>query len=194
MPSMPTQVDQNAYRKIDVDAFDEDRFVEDEELLQAKFSADDDAAAGGAAPASSGRLVANVTNVDLHPPRQAQEIEKQVNSAAQEVRQLLTRGGIADALKIALANAPTGSAPQQTKLKHTQTVMDILSAVKATDIPNILKGLSQDDVDTLMKYVYRGMEYPDKFNPQTLLSWHEKTFEVGGVGCIVRVMTDRRTV
>jgi actin related protein 2/3 complex, subunit 5 len=27
-----------------------------------------------------------------------------------------------------------------------------------------------------------------------LLSWHEKLVEVAGVGCIVRVMTDRRTV
>ena len=27
-----------------------------------------------------------------------------------------------------------------------------------------------------------------------LLSWHEKVVEVAGVGCVVRVMTDRRTV
>lgn len=27
-----------------------------------------------------------------------------------------------------------------------------------------------------------------------LLSWHEKLIDVAGPGCIVRVMTDRRTV
>lgn len=27
-----------------------------------------------------------------------------------------------------------------------------------------------------------------------LLSWHEKLVEIAGPGCIVRVMTDRRTV
>jgi actin related protein 2/3 complex subunit 5 len=27
-----------------------------------------------------------------------------------------------------------------------------------------------------------------------LLSWHEKVVEVAGLGCIMRVMTDRRTV
>jgi actin related protein 2/3 complex subunit 5 len=27
-----------------------------------------------------------------------------------------------------------------------------------------------------------------------LLSWHEKVVEIAGVGCIMRVMTDRRTV
>lgn len=27
-----------------------------------------------------------------------------------------------------------------------------------------------------------------------LLSWHEKVVEIAGLGCITRVMTDRRTV
>lgn len=27
-----------------------------------------------------------------------------------------------------------------------------------------------------------------------LLSWHEKVVEIAGAGCVVRVMTDRRTV
>jgi actin related protein 2/3 complex subunit 5 len=78
-------------------------------------------------------------------------------------------------------------------------------------------------LDVLMKYLYKGMSIgappktPIKITPQStgfsqvgsrslgvnegvtaamsvLLSWHEKVVEVGGIGCIVRCMTDRRRV
>ncbi|KAF2101848.1 Arp2/3 complex subunit Arc16 [Rhizodiscina lignyota] len=79
-------------------------------------------------------------------------------------------------------------------------------------------------VDCLMKYIYKGMAQasPSSGSKGTmtrqatggfsqiqgrvgagegsghtmgvLLSWHEKLVEIAGVGCIVRVMTDRRTV
>ncbi|KAF2198176.1 Arp2/3 complex 16 kDa subunit ARPC5 [Delitschia confertaspora ATCC 74209] len=76
-------------------------------------------------------------------------------------------------------------------------------------------------LDVLMKYIYKGMAQSNTANtaktmtPQAtgfsqihargggegggqamsvLLSWHEKLVEIAGPGCIVRVMTDRRTV
>ncbi|KAF2795213.1 Arp2/3 complex 16 kDa subunit ARPC5 [Melanomma pulvis-pyrius CBS 109.77] len=76
-------------------------------------------------------------------------------------------------------------------------------------------------LDVLMKYIYKGMAHTSaastttKITPQAtgfsqvhssrsgegggqamsvLLSWHEKLVEIAGPGCIVRVMTDRRTV
>lgn len=76
--------------------------------------------------------------------------------------------------------------------------------------------------DCLMKYIYKGMAQATPpsgskgMSPQStgfsqiqgrvgaaegsghamsvLLSWHEKLVEIAGLGCIVRVMTDRRTV
>ena len=74
-----------AHRKIDVDAFDADQFVEDEELLNARFSAGDDES--GASSAVS----ANVTNMHLQPPRPAAEIEKEMSDIAAEVRSLLNK-------------------------------------------------------------------------------------------------------
>jgi actin related protein 2/3 complex subunit 5 len=78
-------------------------------------------------------------------------------------------------------------------------------------------------LDTLMKYLYKGMSGSSSskgsgISPtptggfsqvggrsfggaegggqmmSVLLSWHEKVVEVAGVGSVVRVMTDRRTV
>ncbi|KAF1972008.1 Arp2/3 complex 16 kDa subunit ARPC5 [Bimuria novae-zelandiae CBS 107.79] len=76
-------------------------------------------------------------------------------------------------------------------------------------------------LDVLMKYIYKGMAQTSgastsrNITPQAtgfsqihargggegggqamsvLLSWHEKLVEIAGPGCIVRVMTDRRTV
>ena len=87
-----------------------------------------------------------------------------------------------------------GKEHQQAKDRNTQTVMEALLSVRSNDMSNIVKSLSSEDLDVLMKYVYKGMAFPEVFNAATLLSWHEKTLEIGGLGSIVRVMTDQRTV
>lgn len=76
----------------------------------------------------------------------------------------------------------------------TQTTMDVLAAVKSGEIAALVKSLNVDQVDALMKYLYCGMATPEKFNSAVLLQWHEKAFESGGVGSIVRVLTDRRVL
>jgi actin related protein 2/3 complex subunit 5 len=72
--------------------------------------------------------------------------------------------------------------------------MSVLSAIKSTDIATALKSLNVDQMDVLMKYVYKGMAGPETYNPAILLQWHEKLVETAGLGCIVRVLTDRKTV
>ncbi|KAI6023161.1 hypothetical protein PISMIDRAFT_100982, partial [Pisolithus microcarpus 441] len=75
-----------------------------------------------------------------------------------------------------------------------QTVVSVLNNTKGT-VPNILKSLSQDARDTLMKYIYKGMGVPGwgDVSGNVLLAWQEKLTEVAGTGCIVRVMSDPRT-
>ena len=54
-------------------------------------------------------------------------------------------------------------------------VMEALTSVKtAADIATITKTFSVDQIDTLMKYIYKGMSKPESFNAATLLTWHEK--------------------
>ena len=89
-------------------------------------------------------------------------------------------------------------------------MLDVLTRFRATEVEKAVKALSADEVDTLMKYVYRGFQEPTENSCGILLVWHEKVisilfvtdlhlhfsqaFEIGGLGSIVRVMADRRTV
>lgn len=95
-----------------------------------------------------------------------------------------------------------------------QTLLTILNSTKSTDISGAIRLLPQDDQDTLMKYLYRGMATPGggDISCSILLAWHEKVCiyvcvlhalrvltrtqltEIAGTGCIVRTMTDRRIV
>ncbi|CAO3669102.1 unnamed protein product [Umbelopsis vinacea] len=116
---------------------------------------------------------------DAESGRSVEEITGLVDSRATDVRNLLTRGNINDALTKSLEDPPYGRN---------------LEMPRANDIPTAIKGLDVDQQDVLMKYLYAALAKPEQFNPGMLLSWHEKLTEVAGPGSIVRVMTDKRTV
>ena len=53
-------------------------------------------------------------------------------------------------------------------------MVEVLNAIKSTDIAEHIVGLDSDGQDTLMKYLYKGMEQPGVYNTAVLLIWHEK--------------------
>ncbi|CAG2066980.1 unnamed protein product [Timema podura] len=70
--------------------------------------------------------------------------------------------------------------------------MRVLLAIKSSQIEDAVNTLDRDQVDVLMKYVYRGFETPSEGSSGHLLVWHEKAYAVGGVGSIMRVLTDTK--
>jgi len=153
-----------AFRKIDIDIYDEDALQESE-----------------------------LYDVDPRDVSQALEEAKQRQAA---VRSSLARSDVVGALSTILENPPYGPHVEQAKELTLQTLLTILNTTKATDIPTVVKSLSQDAQDTLMKYLYKGMAMPGwgDISGSVLLGWHEKLTEVAGTGCIVRTMTDRKLV
>ncbi|KAF9463407.1 actin-related protein ARPC5 [Collybia nuda] len=153
-----------AFRKIDIDAFDEDVLHESE-----LYDAD---------------------------PRDPAEVLDEAKQRQVAVRTSLAKSDIGGALSIVLENAPYGPNVDQAKEVTLQTLLTILNTTKSTEIPAVIKALSQDNQDTLMKYLYKGMAMPGwgDISGSVLLGWHEKLTEVAGTGCIVRTMTDRRIV
>ncbi|KAI8813411.1 actin-related protein 2/3 complex subunit 5 [Cladochytrium replicatum] len=122
------------------------------------------------------------------------DLEANVNARGVDVRSLLQRGNIAAAVAKSVTDPPAGRAPSSLKDRNTQTVMEALQAAKSAEIPAIVKTLTSDQLDVLMKYIYRGMASPETYNSSILLTWHEKVLEVSGLGSVVRVLTDRNVV
>ncbi|KAL4266532.1 Actin-related protein 2/3 complex subunit 5 [Pleurotus pulmonarius] len=153
-----------AFRKIDIDIYDED-VLQDSELYE-PFPQD---------------------------AAQALDEAKQRQSA---VRSALAKGDVPGALSIALENAPYGPNVEDAKVLTLQTILTILNSTKSTEVSAVIKALSQDSQDALMKYLYKGMAMPGwgDISGSVLLGWHEKLTEIAGVGSIVRTMTDRRRV
>lgn len=140
------------FRKVDVDQFDEDRFVDQEEEDQG---------------------------------------EQGPNEG--EVNGLLAKDKYQEALVYVLTNAPVTSKNQAVKDKALGLVVRVLTSFKG-DQDACIKALDQHSVDILMKYVYRGFEIPSDNSSAALLTWHQKAFAAGGLGSIMRVMTDRKRV
>lgn len=154
----------SAFRKIDIDIYDEDVLQESE-----LYDAD---------------------------PRDASQTLAEAKQKQAAVRTSLARSDIAGALATILDNPPYGPHVEQAKELTLQTLLTILNTTKATEIPTVIKSLTQEAQDTLMKYLYKGMAMPGwgDISGSVLLGWHEKLKEAAGTGCIVRTMTDRRLV
>ncbi|CAG7851360.1 Actin-related protein 2/3 complex subunit 5 {ECO:0000256/RuleBase:RU004301} [Serendipita indica DSM 11827] len=126
-----------------------------------------------------------------HDPRDPATVLAETKQKAAAVRGLIAKGDIAGALSSVLENAPYGP-----KVDDAKTILLLLNSTKTADIPSTIKALSSDAQDTLMKYLYKAMAMPGyaDVNSSALLTWHEKLTDAAGIGCITRVMTDRRTV
>lgn len=68
----------------------------------------------------------------------------------------------------------------------------MLLSIKASQIDEAVQSLNPELIDVLMKYVYRGFEIPSEGSSGHLLLWHEKAYNIGGVGCIIRVLSDSK--
>ncbi|XP_013181215.1 PREDICTED: actin-related protein 2/3 complex subunit 5 [Papilio xuthus] len=150
---MAKNTSSSAFRKIDIDQYNEDNFKEDETESSGPTGPDEG-----------------------------------------EICALLNQGRYIEALKLVLGNAPVGSTNQQVKDNALAITLKVLLAIKSAQIEEAVGNLSLDDIDILMKYIYRGFEYPSEGSSGHLLLWHEKAFNVGGSGSIVRVLSDRMRV
>lgn len=59
------------------------------------------------------------------------------------------------------------------------SLLDIINITKSSDILAIVKSLSLDEQDLLMKYIYKGLASPDLGASAVLLGWHEKVRRCG---------------
>ena len=106
-----------------------------------------------------------------------------------------SRNDTAGALTTALTDAPYGSALEEAKVRmfarqsysedladccwlqttSLATVLSVLNTTRSTDIAKVVQALDPTAQDTLMKYLYKGMQSVEEGgNCSVLLNWHEK--------------------
>ncbi|KAJ9453824.1 Actin-related protein 2/3 complex subunit 5 [Diplonema papillatum] len=65
----------------------------------------------------------------------------------------------------------------------------LLKVDKESKIEEEVKDLSTEQLDILMKVIYKGLASGK--NSNTLFKWHGVVADVGGQGCIIRTLTDK---
>jgi actin related protein 2/3 complex subunit 5 len=107
-----------------------------------------------------------------------------------EVNDLVMQKNYSKALDLSLSNPPfTGT--EDDKKKSASVVHNVLQASYA-DSTKLVEALSNEQRDTLMKYIYKALETGT--NTQSLLAYHKSLSDVGGTGVIVRALVDRNNI
>ncbi|XP_035734768.1 actin-related protein 2/3 complex subunit 5-C-like [Vespa mandarinia] len=109
-----------------------------------------------------------------------------------EILTLLSQGKNAEALISVLKSAPLGCKNQQIKDNARNLTQKVLLSIKSNQMDDCLAQLDRDLMDVLMKYIYRGFEIPTEGSSNHLLIWHEKVYNISGVGSIVRAFSDSK--
>ncbi len=53
-------------------------------------------------------------------------------------------------------------------------MLDVLTRFRSSEVEKAVQALSKDQLDVLVKYIYRGFAYPTENSCGILLVWHEK--------------------
>ncbi|KAF1768488.1 hypothetical protein GCK72_000300 [Caenorhabditis remanei] len=140
-------------------------------------------------------------NVDDFDPAQFYDHHDNVDGCGpdeEKVRQLLEANQLQDALKASLLSPPLGHQEQNLKDNSTLLVAHVLHySFKSSDLVSIQEiidnQLSIDEVDILMKYIYKAMQLSSESSTcQSLLTWHSILVAKFGHGAIVRVLAGRQ--
>ncbi len=63
-------------------------------------------------------------------------------------------------------------------------MLDVLTRFRAADVEKAVNALDTEQMDILMKYLYRGFANPTENSCGILLVWHEKVVMVG-INCVM---------
>ncbi|WFD44558.1 arp2/3 complex subunit [Malassezia psittaci] len=143
----------------------------------------------------------SAADLAVHDPRSAQELLQIAKGKQAGVRTKLASNDTPGALAQVLDDPPYGDHADQAKQINFSLLVEILNATRSTEIANVVKSLSLTHRDTLMSYLYKGLamagtrsQSTPTVNCAVFLLWHERLTQAAGTGCIMRVMTDRRSL
>merc|ERR1711970_33858 len=124
-----------------------------------------------------------------------EEIDNEVDTGitdSNQINSLLNANKNVEALKVFLAGSPLARKEPDAKAASLDLAVRILMSIKVGQIEQAVSELDIDSRDVLMKFIYKGFEVPSDGSSGHLLIWHEKIFNVTGVGSVMRVLTDKK--
>ncbi|KRX99500.1 Ubiquitin fusion degradation protein 1 -like protein [Trichinella pseudospiralis] len=104
------------------------------------------------------------------------------------INNLLHNNRLSEALQACLKNPPFRSKSQESKDKCTQLVIRVLCSFKQSEVQKAVNNLDVDQLDILMKYIYKGFEFGQDGSSPALLFWHKIVFAKAGDGAIMRAV------
>eukprot|EP01134_Creolimax_fragrantissima_P007808 CFRG7808T1 len=122
-----------------------------------------------------------------------EDFSTEVKTRTATLRQMISQGQGNNALK-EVAKDPLYTASQTVKDDLVKVAGEVFSSFRSADIKSAVQSLTEEELDVVLKYVFRCMEMPQHTNCATVLGFHKAIVEAGGEGAIVRVMMDRQRV
>lgn len=134
-------------------------------------------------------VASSVLDADTFIETEAPElIIARIENKSRQVERLLRLPHYTEALETALQGAPTHTRDERCKSANWILVHRVLMAAK--DGEGLLGHLNPDLHDILMKYLYRGLATGDRITCDLCLKLHQKLFEMAGIGCVMRAISD----
>nr|CCA24568.1 conserved hypothetical protein [Albugo laibachii Nc14] len=119
-------------------------------------------------------------------------VAAEVQSRNSQVKRLISERKNEEAVKVSLSNPPISSKSDPIKALNTQSILAAITACNKGEMQRAIESLTPEEEDTLMKYLAKLLGIPSQSS--LILDWHTKLSAKAGMGCIMRALTDRKTV
>lgn len=117
-------------------------------------------------------------------------IDTSMNLPSADVAQLIQACRYSEALKLVIKSSASINRKHPLRDQAAELMLRVILNVKSSEIEPVVNTLDLDEIDILMRYIYYGFEHPVEGSSGYLLTWHDKACNRGGVGSIVRVLTE----
>lgn len=108
----------------------------------------------------------------------------------EDVTSLIQAGKYSEALKLVMKHSVSVGRKHPLRDQVAELMLRVILNVRSSEIESVVNTLDLDEIDVLMRYIYYGFEHPVEGSSAYLLTWHDKACNRGGVGSIVRVLTE----
>jgi len=107
-----------------------------------------------------------------------------------EITSLIASCRYSEALKTTIKHSSNIGRKHPLREQVAELMLKVILNVKSSEIESVVDTLDLDEIDVLMRYIYYGFEHPVDGSSTHLLTWHDKACGRGGLGSIVRILTE----